>query len=617
MTSLRTLLACLAVPLVGLQVTNGSAQPTPAAESAPKTEMETITFSRIVVRFPDTPEISISGEDLRVRVLEELRRLGYPALGAESLVFGKDETDRARMVLGGTATELECKPGRAGARTCQLGVVWELLDRASDRIVYRLLTRAVREGNDPERLGQDLFWANLHSMLSRPRFHKAVEKLPAPGPTSKTLGTFARCEAGDRSMPEATQQVLAATVVVQSGNRIGTGVVVSPDGFVLTAAHVIDPSARTEVQFQRGQPSLAHVVRLDASHDVALMRLASRNPVDCLSLPSQEISVGDDVFAVGSPLGKALSYSLTRGIVSGKRRIEGVDHLQTDASINRGNSGGPLVDRTGRLAGIVTWKLAGDSVEGIAFGVPVEAVMRTLGIAPGERTSEELLAEHAREERQDPMVDDAPDPSWPEVRDAAEDDSAPAKPVVPGPQIGLRAGYGLPGGSTQQNRGVGLKLSELAPGQLAFWVDGGYRISSWVFVGGYFHYGFVQGDCESCSTINLRGGVQAQVHFRPGSGFDPWAGVGFGYEQLRSTDDMGPESKAVKWTYSGFEWLNLQAGGDVMAVEGLAWGPFLSFSTGTFRHLESRGPLIDVDDEVGESALHHWIVLGLRGNWVL
>jgi serine protease Do len=87
------------------------------------------------------------------------------------------------------------------------------------------------------------------------------------------------------------------------------------------------------------------------------------------------------VFAVGSPLGGELSWSVSRGVISGVRDLDGRQLLQTDASLNPGNSGGPLIDSHLRVLGIVSFKVAGDGIEGIGFGVPADVVEERLGLS--------------------------------------------------------------------------------------------------------------------------------------------------------------------------------------------------------------------------------------------
>ncbi len=103
-------------------------------------------------------------------------------------------------------------------------------------------------------------------------------------------------------------------------------------------------------------------------------------------------ALGADLFAVGNPMGKGLEFSLSRGIVSGHRTWAGVRFIQTDASINPGFSGGPMLDAQGRVVGILSWKLHGEGLEGLGFGVPVEAAFERLGLQHAETSTADPVA---------------------------------------------------------------------------------------------------------------------------------------------------------------------------------------------------------------------------------
>jgi len=119
------------------------------------------------------------------------------------------------------------------------------------------------------------------------------------------------------------------------------------------------------------------VIRIDAEQDVALLRADWRQPSSCLPTRSEAAELGEEVYAIGAPFDRKLSFSLTCGIVSGMRELKGTRLVQTDASVNAGNSGGPLVDDKGRLVAVVRSKLAGFGVE----GVPGPAGRDSTGIA--------------------------------------------------------------------------------------------------------------------------------------------------------------------------------------------------------------------------------------------
>jgi hypothetical protein len=131
----------------------------------------------------------------------------------------------------------------------------------------------------------------------------------------------------------------------------------------------------------------------------------------CLPSKLEPVAVGADVYAVGSPASRDLSFSLARGIVSGVRLLQGLQYLQTDAAVNSGNSGGPLVTASGEAAAIVSYKLVGVAVEGIAFGVPLAGGLDAIGVSLGNAfTSPELVSAGAVPEQATKLFVDKADP---------------------------------------------------------------------------------------------------------------------------------------------------------------------------------------------------------------
>jgi Do/DeqQ family serine protease len=158
---------------------------------------------------------------------------------------------------------------------------------------------------------------------------------------------------------------------------LGSGVVVSPDGYILTNNHVVDGARQVDVELTDGRTFKAKVIGTDAPSDLAVLKVDAKS-LQTLSLgDSDHVRVGDVALAVGNPLG--IGQTVTMGIVSAKGRATGLgagsgsfeDFIQTDAPINRGNSGGALVNTRGELIGINSQILSpsGGSI-GIGFAIP-------------------------------------------------------------------------------------------------------------------------------------------------------------------------------------------------------------------------------------------------------
>lgn len=164
------------------------------------------------------------------------------------------------------------------------------------------------------------------------------------------------------------EKIYPSVVVVYSGNSVGSGFAVDTHR-IITNAHVLD-SADIVVQTYAGDRYVASIESINTDLDIAILFVALTSFVALPRANLDVVNIGDDVYAIGAP--NAMAYTLTRGIVSAKRDIRGVRYLQTDAAINKGNSGGPLLNHLGELLGVNTLKLA-DS-EGISLALPVTVV---------------------------------------------------------------------------------------------------------------------------------------------------------------------------------------------------------------------------------------------------
>ena len=192
----------------------------------------------------------------------------------------------------------------------------------------------------------------------------------------------------DAGIADAVEKVYDSVVVVKTYNRgkeyaSGTGFVYKTDdkyGYIITNNHVISNSTEVKVVFSNDKTYDASVLGSDEYSDIAVLRVEGKAVIEVAKIgKSESMRVGDTTFAVGAPIdSKTFSWSVTRGILSGKNRIVEVDNnnvmhvLQTDTAINSGNSGGPLCNSNGEVVGVTNMKLASSQIEGIGFAIPIE-----------------------------------------------------------------------------------------------------------------------------------------------------------------------------------------------------------------------------------------------------
>jgi len=178
----------------------------------------------------------------------------------------------------------------------------------------------------------------------------------------------------------------SSAVTSKEQRGLGSGVVISDDGKILTAAHVVHSTDSIDVEFRTGERYLAHVIGTEPSADLALLQL-DKFPKD-LNIAqlgdSKQVNVGNEIFIIGSPYG--LHHTLTTGHISakhsgqslGKMFIDG-DFFQTDAAINKGNSGGPVFNLNGKVIGIVSHiKSNSGGNEGLGFIVTSNTARRLM-----------------------------------------------------------------------------------------------------------------------------------------------------------------------------------------------------------------------------------------------
>jgi S1-C subfamily serine protease len=215
----------------------------------------------------------------------------------------------------------------------------------------------------------------------------------------------------------------------------GSGFILNKDGLILTNNHVIDNAQRVEVMLSDKHKYKATVMGVDKNHDLALLKIDAPNLVPAVLSESNGLVVGQRVYAIGNPFG--LEGTMTRGIISSIRSIRGPnnspieDAIQTDAAVNPGNSGGPLLNSRGEVIGITTLIASNPNVDqsaGIGFAIPVN-------------TAKAVIADFAKYGRvRRPSLDIATLPISPDIAQ----------------QVGLPADYGLliervlPGGAADK-----------------------------------------------------------------------------------------------------------------------------------------------------------------------
>ncbi len=197
----------------------------------------------------------------------------------------------------------------------------------------------------------------------------------------------------ENGIADAVEKLYDAVVVVESYQKgtltsSGTGFVYKTDdknAYILTNNHVISGATEVKVTFTNNKTETVKVIGSDEYTDIGLLSVAKDKVIKVAEIgKAEDTRLGDTAFVIGTPLGSEYSWTVTRGIISGKDRLVEVNAsnssvsswvmkvLQTDAAINSGNSGGPIANSNGEVIGITNMKLISSGVEGMGFAIPIE-----------------------------------------------------------------------------------------------------------------------------------------------------------------------------------------------------------------------------------------------------
>ena len=318
--------------------------------------------------------------------LERAAALGYPKFDNAGSAFG-DKTGNdpdfkvGFTLLGWNFNTCTGIGGVKGSATLKLRV--ELYSAQAQKVVYSreiegsYNTEASIKGADFEKA---YFGAAMNQLFADPAFVEVFksggEAAVAPAADRK-LTTIAAAPKFVGGVSKNAKSLLSAVVTIDSGHGVGSGFYISRDGYLLTNMHVVGGAKYVKVKLAEGHSLVGEVIKIDSARDVALVKTDS-SPANVIPIRGASPQVGEEVYAIGSPLGEALSGTVTRGVVSALREVEHNNFVQSDAAINPGNSGGPLLDGNGAVVAIADMKARG--VDGIALFIPIAEALDKLDL---------------------------------------------------------------------------------------------------------------------------------------------------------------------------------------------------------------------------------------------
>lgn len=270
--------------------------------------------------------------------------------------------------------------------TAVIDVEWQVYSVAEAKVVARVTTAGTfkRSGDAEEWRNHATLGAFTNAARNLATSGQLERAISTPAPAASAAATPATLTFPMPAIGAPVQMKTAGRSVVSifAGDGMGSGVLVSSDGYILTNHHVAGDAGRVRVRWSDGSETVGNVVRSDRRRDVALVKVAPTT-TPALTIRHTEVDVGETVFAIGTPLDKDLSGTLTRGVVSARRVKEGLPYIQSDVAVTHGNSGGPLLDEKGSVVGLTVSGLAPDgSPIGLNFFIPIDDALKALAIIP-------------------------------------------------------------------------------------------------------------------------------------------------------------------------------------------------------------------------------------------
>lgn len=215
--------------------------------------------------------------------------------------------------------------------------------------------------------------ADLRAALSAPKAFTAGFQVPGQQSPITLSGSS---KAGPRKIADAVGSI----VTILTGTGSGSAILVSDDGYMLTNAHVVGDDKTVRVRWSDGLEGLAQIVRVSKNRDVALIKTNPRDRTP-LALKRGAVTPGQRVYAVGSPNGKDFQGTVSSGVISADRVIDGLRYIQSDVSISPGSSGGALLDENGSVIGItVAFYLNEGRPAGLNMFIPIGDAMDFLSL---------------------------------------------------------------------------------------------------------------------------------------------------------------------------------------------------------------------------------------------
>ena len=332
--------------------------------------------------------------DLEKIIEKQLERAGFSVKNSGKLFSGSKSQMEPMLLIGGKLTKIKTN------YTSWSGIVvkdfkskieinWEIFSIKKNKVIGSItssgyyidvLSKSVDNNLMSEEFGETFKEAAIQ-MIASAEFAKIIYDYKAKPKMSSAQKEVALNKVDTPSYKDYSKMVggsVKSVVTVKVDGGHGSGFIISEDGFIVTNYHVVEGTSAIKVEFNAGFTLPAEVWSYNEDFDVALIKVNGSGFKPLSMKKDEETNIGDEVIAIGTPADVSLGQTVTKGIISGMREFDKKKLYQTDASINGGNSGGPLLNMKGEVIGINSYKLKGVGIDGLNFAIPTDVAIEKL-----------------------------------------------------------------------------------------------------------------------------------------------------------------------------------------------------------------------------------------------
>ncbi len=329
----------------------------------------------------------------------EMQRANIDVVGDQEKLFGDPRKAAARFYVAALVRELRhnvCRPDDyffdsvSMTSEASMKVEWQVYSLENKELVATISVRGTARIDVPRDTAEmdaiyEAFAQSVRFLIADSRFLNLVRRdgkytPPVAHEHDSAISTdmtplLLKGQSDSHATLVPLSEVQKRVVTVDTGAAFGSGFFVSKDGLILTNYHVVGPVKTVRIHLVSGIETTGAVLRINKKRDVALIQ-ADFAKTPFLPIREDVPSVGDTVYAVGSPGGISREGSVTRGVISAFRLKNDLSFLQSDVAVTHGSSGGPLIDKDGA---VVAMTVAGDTkAAGINFFIPIHDALRAL-----------------------------------------------------------------------------------------------------------------------------------------------------------------------------------------------------------------------------------------------